>query len=213
MNYSFERKAGIALIVFALLLVCTIILHPSGGSLEHLLNISRLIVITHTIAIFSLPIGGIGFWGLSRKIGRDHFGSMLAFAMMLLGLIAALLAAATNGLVIPIYLQHYKDASPQTISTITPILQYGFAVNHAFDYVYTVAFSVAILCWSIAILMTKKLPVWIGWFGIVLSLLTAVVFLSGTAVNNVHGLRIFVTGTVVWILLMGTVLYQEKFKA
>lgn len=213
MNYSFERKAGIALIAFALLLVCTIILHPSGGSLEHLLNISRLIVITHTIAIFSLPIGGIGFWGLSRKIGRDHFGSMLAFAMMLLGLIAALLAAATNGLVTPIYLQHYKDASPQTISTITPMLQYGFAVNHAFDYVYTAAFSLAILCWSIAILMTKKLPVWLGWFGIALSLLTAVVFLSGTAVNNVHGLRIFVTGIVFWILLTGTVLCQEKLKA
>ncbi len=210
MNYSFERKAGIALIAFALLLVCTIMLHPSGGSLEHLLSISRLIVITHTIAIFSLPIGGVGFWGLSRKIGRDHFGSMLALAMMLLGLIAALLAAGTNGLVIPIYLQHYKDASPQTISNIIPILQYGFAVNHAFDYVYTGAFSIAILCWSTAILMTKKLPVWIGWFGIALPLLTAVVFLSGTAVNNVHGLRIFATGIVAWILLIGIVLCKEN---
>jgi hypothetical protein len=175
-----------------------------------LLSISRLIVITHAIAIFSLSIGGIGFCGLSRKIGRDHFGSMLAPAMMLLGLMAALLAAGTNGLAIPIYLQHYKDASPQTISTITPILQFGFAINHAFDYVYTGAFSVAILCWSIAILMTKKLPVWIGWFGIALSLLTAVVFLSGGAVNNVHGLRIFVTGIVAWILVVGTVLCKEK---
>jgi len=69
---------------------------------------------------------------------------------------------------------------------------------------------VAILCWSIAILMTKKLPLWIGWFGIALSLLTATVFISGTAVNNVHGLRIFVTSIVVWILLIGAVLCKEK---
>ena len=207
MNYSFERKAGIALIAFALLLVCTIVLHPSGGSLEHMLSISKLIVITHTIAIFSLPIGGIGFWGLSRKIGTDHFGSMLAFAMMSLGLIAALLAAGNNGLVIPIFLQHYKDVSQETI---TPILKYGYAVNLAFDYIYTGAFTVAILCWSIAILMTKKLPLWIGWFGIALSLLTAAIFIFGTPVNNVHGLRIFVTSIVVWILLTGAILYKEK---
>lgn len=199
-----------ALIAFALLLVCTIVLHPSGGSPEHMLNISKLIVLTHSIAIFSLPIGGIGFWGLSRKIGTDHFGSMAAFAMMLLGLIAALIAGGNNGLVIPIYLQHYKDAPLQTITNITPILQYGFAVNHAFDYIYTGAFCAAILCWSIAILTTKKLPLWIGWFGIALSLLIAAVFISGTAVNNVHGLRIFVTGIVVWILLTGALLYKEK---
>lgn len=210
MNYSTERKAGIALIAFALLLVCTIVLHPSGGSLEHILNMSMLIMVTHAIAIFSLPIGAIGFWGLSRKIGTDHFGSMLALAMMLLGLIAALLAAGNNGLVIPIYLQHYKDASLQTITNITPVIQYGVAVNQAFDYIYTGAFCVAILCWSIAILMTNKLPLWIGWLGIVLSLLTATVFISGTAVNNVHGLRIFVTGIVVWILLTGAVLFKEK---
>lgn len=210
MNYSFERKAGIALIAFALLLVCTIVLHPSGGSLEHMLNISGLIVITHTIAIFSLPVGGIGFWGLSRKIGTDHFGSTLALAMMLLGMIAALIAAGNNGLVIPLYLQHYKDAPLQTITNITPIIKYGFAVNLAFDYIYTGAFCMAILSWSIAILMTKKLPLWIGWFGIALSLLTATIFISGTAVNNVHGLRIFVTGIVVWTLLTGAILYKEK---
>jgi hypothetical protein len=213
MKYSLERQAGLALIVFCLLLVCTIILHPSGGSIGHLLSISRLIIITHTIAIFSLPIGGVGFWGLSRKIGKDHFGSMLALAMMLLGLIAALLAGATNGLVLPIYLQYYKDAPPETIAGITPILQYGFSVNHAFDYIYTGAFAMAILCWSIAILMTKRLPVWLGWFGIALFLLTTVVFLSGTAVNSVHGLRIFVIGIVAWILLAGTALYKEKIKA
>jgi len=213
MKYSLEKQAGLALILFCLLLVCTIILHPSGGSLEHLLSMSRLIVTTHTIAIFSLPIGGIGFWGLSRKIGRDHFASMLAFSMILLGLIAALLAGATNGLVLPIYLQHYKEATPGTLANITPMLQYGFAVNHAFDYIYTGAFAVAILCWSITILLTKKLPVWLGWFGIALFLLMAIIFLSGTAVNTVHGLRIFVTGMVAWILLTGSVLYQDKPKA
>jgi hypothetical protein len=79
-----------------------------------------MIVITHSVAILSLPFGWIGFWGLTLKLGTDKFGSVLAFAMISLGLIAVLLAGATNGLVFPIFMQHYKDASPETMTAIDP---------------------------------------------------------------------------------------------
>jgi hypothetical protein len=209
MNNSFERKAGISLIVFAFLLVVTMVLHPAGGSIEHIINITGIIVVTHSIAIFSLPFGWVGFWGLTRKIGTDHFASVLGFAMVSLGLIAALLAGATNGLAAPVFLQHYKDAPAETLTAIDPILRYGFAVNHAFDYVYTGAFCVAIACWSIAILRTRTLAVWIGWFGIVLALVTAAIFISGVAVNNLHGLRIFISCIMLWIVLTGVVLWRK----
>ncbi len=210
MNNSFEKKAGLSLIAFTILLVFTMMLHPAGGSIEHLVKISRMIAITHAIAILSLPFGWIGFWGLTQKIGKDHFLSMLAFAFMSLGLMAALLAAATNGLVLPIFLQHHKDATPEIIDSIRPIIQYGFAINHAFDYIYTGAFSLAILCWSIAIVRTKKLAAWIGWSGIAVSSIVAIIFISGMAVNNLLGLRIFVTAIVIWILLVGADMYKQE---
>lgn len=209
MNQSFDRQAGIALIIFCILLVCTIVLHPAGGSIQHLINMTTLIVITHSIAICSLPLGWVGFWGLTRKIGMDHFWSVLAFAMVSLGLVAALCAAATNGLVLPIYLQHYAEAPTETPNVIDPVLRYSFAVNHAFDYIYTGAFCLAILCWSIAILTTRKLATWLGWFGIALPLLIIVLLISGMAVNSVHGLRIFVTAIIVWILLIGVSLSKQ----
>lgn len=34
--------------------------------------------------------------------------------MVCFALIATLLAAATNGLILPLYLQHYKEAAPDT---------------------------------------------------------------------------------------------------
>src|ERR1700733_2172051 len=148
MNTPIAPKSGTALIIFTILLVFTIVLHPTGGrSIGHLIDMTMLIIVTHSIAILSLPVGGIGFWGLTVRIGADRFGSILAFGMAVLGLVAALLAGATNGLVMPIFLQQYKGAAPDTIAAIKPLLQYGFAVNHAFDYVYTGAFAVAILCW------------------------------------------------------------------
>jgi hypothetical protein len=210
MNNPFEKNAGIALIVFTILLVFTMVLHPAGGSVEHLIHISKNIVIIHSIALLSIPFGWIGFWGLTRKIGTDHFGSMLAFVMASIGLLAAMLAATTNGLVLPIFLQHYREATPETITAIKPILRYGSAMNHAFDYMYTVAFCLAILCWSISIIHTRKLAVWIGWVGIVLSLAVAAFFISGVAVNNLEGFRIFITSIVVWILVVGVGLWRNK---
>jgi hypothetical protein len=209
MNNSFERKAGISLIIFSILLVFTIVLHPTGGSLQHIMNITGMIVVTHSVAILSLPFGWLGFRGLTRKLGTDHFAAELGFAMASLGLIAALCAGATNGLAVPIFLQHYKDATPETLTAIDPILRYSFAFNHAFDYIYTGAFCLAILCWSIAILHTRTLPIWIGWLGGIVSVATAVIFLSGEAVNKLPGLRIFVASILIWILLVGRVLYQH----
>src|SRR5215211_8555707 len=143
MNNSQGKTAGIALIVFVILLVFTMLLHPSGGSIEHLIRITNVIVVTHAIAIFSLPFGWIGFWGLTRTLGTERPTSMLGFAFISLGLVAVMMAAATNGIVVPVLLQQYKGATPQDIDAIRPVLRYAFAVNHAFDYIYTGAFCVA----------------------------------------------------------------------
>ena len=209
MNYITYKKAGLSLIIFTVLLVFTMLHHPSGGSMQHLGDITTMIVITHSVAILSLPFGWIGFWGLTLKLGTDKFGSVLAFAMISLGLVAVLLAGATNGLVFPIFMQHYKDASPETMTAIDPVLRYSLAVNHAFDYVYTVAIGLAVLCWSIVIVVTRKLPVWIGWTGVALAIFIVALFIFGVGVNSVHGLRLFGTGLVLWLLVVGGVLARR----
>jgi hypothetical protein len=210
MNNSPGKNAGLALIAFAVLLIFTMLLHPAGGSVHHLIRISKTIVITHAIAVFSLPFGWIGFWGLTKKLGMDNFASLLGFGMISLGLVAVMMAAATNGIVTPIYLQHYKDATDQTIDSIRPMLRYGFAINNAFDYIYTGAFCAAILCWSVRILQTKKLPVWIGWLGIALAIISVIIFFVGVQVNSLEGFRLFAASIIIWVLLVGVTLYKQQ---
>src|SRR5215213_1652968 len=120
MNSISDKKAGIALLIFIILLVFTMLLHPAGGSIERLIKITRLIVITHAIAIAALPFGGIGFWGLTRKLGADRLAATLGFAFISLGLVAVMMAAGFNGIVTPIFLQDYKDAAPESINAIRP---------------------------------------------------------------------------------------------
>jgi hypothetical protein len=213
MNNPTDKHAGIALIVFAVLLLFTMILHPAGGSIAHLVDITGVLVTTHAVAILALPFGWIGFWGLTSKIGMMRFGSMLAFGAASLALVAVMLAAATNGIILPIYLQPYRDATPETIAAIKPILQYGAAVNHAFDYIYTGAFCLAILGWSIEILFTRALPRWMGWFGIVLSVATASIFIGGLAVNSLKGFHIFAACIILWVLITGKVLYDHAYRS
>jgi high-affinity Fe2+/Pb2+ permease len=66
------------------------------------------------------------------------------------------------------------------------------------------------LSWSIMILTTKKLPAWLGWLGIVLSIAAAVIFLAGVDVNSLQGFRLFVTSIVMWIALAGLKLWTTK---
>jgi hypothetical protein len=156
-----------------------------------------------------LPFGWLGFWGLTRKLGTDHFGSMIAFAMISFGLIAVMLAASVNGLVLPIFLQDYHNATPEKLASIKPVIRYSFAINHAFDYIYTFAFCGAILAWSICILSTRKLPRWLGWLGIVLSITAMIIFLFVIATNSLQGFRLFVTTIIVWLMLVALQLVKK----
>ena len=109
MSRAFEKQAGVALIVFTILILFTMVFHPTGGNFQHLLMIIPMLLITHSIAILSLPFAALGFWGLTKRIGFDNLFAVSAFAMSLVALVAALLAASTNGLILPLYVFQYKD--------------------------------------------------------------------------------------------------------
>jgi hypothetical protein len=203
MKTNFERNAGICLIIFILLMTFTMVMHPAGGGVAHLQKIRNTIIITHAIAIFSLPFAFIGFWGLTRMTGTDNFFSAAAFSFVSFGLVAVLIAAAANGLIMPLFLDKYRDAAPDVIASLKPVLSYSFSMNAAFDYIYSAAFCMAILGWSIAIILSKKLPIWIAWLGIVIAVIGAAMFFSGFAITGLQGFRIFVSTIIIWIAAAG----------
>ncbi|MBS1663421.1 MAG: hypothetical protein JST68_20430 [Bacteroidetes bacterium] len=210
MNTNLQKQAGIALIAFTILLVLTMVLHPVGGNVERLIRLSGMIIAVHSLAIFSLPFGGLGFWGLTRQLGKDQFLPLLAFIMACFGLVAAMLAASANGLIMPFFLQRYRDADPAMLDSIQPVLRYSFMINLAFDYVYTIAFSLAIGCWSVTILRTKLLASWLGWLGLAQVAAAIVTLAMGVAVNHLMGFRLFVTTVVIWLVFVGLDLYKRK---
>ena len=179
------------------------VMHPAGGSIEHLLKISSTIIITHSIVILSIPFGLLGFWGLTHRLGINTILSIAAFITMSVGMIAVLCAAAINGLTLPLFLRHYDRATPELLNSIKPILTYNSSLNHAFDFIYMGAACLSILLWSILILKTSLLPKWLGWLGIVLSSIAVVSTIGGFDFVDLTGFRIFISGFIVWTVMVG----------
>jgi hypothetical protein len=207
-----NKSAGLSLIIGSSLMVVTMVLHPVGGNFDHLLRIISVAIISHCIAILSIPFISIGFYGILKRIGSTSFFSISGFAIAMTGLVAVLIAAALNGLALPFMVKAYEGASPELIESIQPILKYNSKLNHAFDYIYIGGTCLSMLFWSIAILKTKSFPLWIGYLGLTLSCSAIVMLFLGFYFVDLHGFRIFIFGGVAWNVAMGAFLLMTGKK-
>ncbi len=209
MANQFHKSSGFALILGSLLMICTMILHPSGGSIKHIIAISNTIIAAHSLAIFSLPIILFGFYGLSDKLSESYKISTLALMIIAFGLIEAMLAALINGLAIPYFLEKYADNPEMHESIIKPIIIFGFSMNKPLDYVFIGAFCLAISLYSLLMIRTRKMPVWLGYYGILLMAASVTGALTGFVFTSLMGFRIFVFSLAGWILITGYFLIRK----
>ncbi len=210
MKISSEKNAGVALIIGSLLMAVTMALHPVGGNVEHLLKTVRVIVISHSIALLAVPFLAVGFWGLTKKLGSDSFLPSIAFSMVVMGLIAGMIAATINGIALPLFIQNFKGVSPDITASIKSILKNNIAINQAFDFVFIAAICLSTLFWSIAIIITKTLQQWLGYFGITLFIAVITMLVSGFIFTNLHGFRLFILTNVIWIGLIAMNLIRSR---
>jgi len=191
-------------------MVITMVLHPAGGGFEKLSKDPFLTILSHGLAVFSIPFIGIGFFALSKLLGLEKFFPLLGFGVLAVGLIATMLAATLNGIAEPIYAMKYADASAATIQTLTPIFAYGKALNQAFDYIFIGAFLFSTLCWSISMIKSQIFPKMLGWLGVVMFVVAMLSMLSGVSFITVVGLRIFIFTWVIWIFFVAYYMSQKQ---
>lgn len=199
------RQAGLLLLIGAFLWIVTIVLHPMGGSVEHLRSIRGLIMGTHIIAILSLPFCAYGFYGTMHYCGHSLM-SQLGFIFSLFSLVAAMGAAGINGLALPLFIDGLNEASNENIS---PIMQYSMALNHMFDYIFMGGLIIAVFLWSISIVRNRDTNKWLGYFGILISTLFIVLMIFGFYFLDLPGFRVFVLTFIVWILGLGILMLRK----
>lgn len=209
MDFQFKRTSGISLIIGSLLLIATMVLHPSGGSVEHILHISKVIVGSHSLAILCLPFIGFGFYGISEALQTPGRVATLAFMMAALGLVAAMIAGTINGLTLPLFLSHSADAIQSQPELVQSIVRYGAAINQPMDYVFIISILLAMGIWSVLILRTAVFPKWAGYLGISFLLLVLIGLVMRFNFIDLTGFRIFIFGLLSWIVSMGVLMMRR----
>lgn len=210
METKFYKSTGISLVIGSILAIVTMIMHPSGGSVEHIIKTATPIQITHSLAIYCLPFILFGFYGLTHKLSGEWKLSTLAFIIIAFGLFAAMLAALFNGLALPTFLNKYSGNVDQNITVLKPIMNYGFAINKALDYVFIISLCSAIAVYSLIIITSKKLSKWIGYYGLAIIIVAILGGLFGFMFASLTGFRISVFSIAGWILYTGISLIQSQ---
>ncbi len=202
MENEFKKASGISLLIGSLLLVATMVLHPSGGDIEHILRIKTVIIVSHSLAILSLPFIGFGFWGISVNLTTKSRVSLLAFMIAAFGLIAAMVAATINGLTLPLFISEVANQDFDA-NTIHLINAYGRYINIPMDYILILSFGLAISIWSVLMVKGVNFPKWMGYYGLVLMVAGLVALLNQFNFAGLFGFRVFIFGIVSWVIAVG----------
>lgn len=209
---KFRKLAGIGLAFGSVLATLTMALHPLGGTLAAIAKMSNSFIFTHGMAIFCIPFIAFGFWGLSTVLITKSRMSFLAFSVICFGLVAVLIAGTIDGFVLPSFASKYANSSVDN-AILHSIRTYGFFINLAFDYIFIGAFSVALLIWSCLIIYHKQLPVWLGYYGLLIVLSTVAAVLLKFNLANVFGFSLYIFGIVSWKIVAGIVLMRSSKEA
>jgi len=209
MEKQFYKLSGACLFTGAMLMVLTMVLHPSGGSIEHILQIKKVIVLSHSMAIVSVPILAFGFYGLSLRLKTPSKLSYLAFSFVIFGLFAAMIAGTINGLTLPLFLEKATE-NGMDVNTIKAINWYGRYINLPMDYILIGGLTAAIALWSIVMFRSAHFPRWLAIWGLSIAVLGGIAAVLGFNFASLLGFRVFVFGVAGWILITAACVFRVQ---
>ncbi len=205
MEKQFKKASGISLLSGAVLATLTMAMHPIGGSLAEIAAKKSIFMFSHALAIVSIPFIAFGFWGLSTALATKGRIAFLAFSVTCFGLIAVMIAGTVNGFVLPMFASNYANSTID-ISVVQAIRDYGWLIGTAMDYFFIVALSFAILIWSVIVVITGQLSKWLGYYGMLMVVVTLLGLLMKFNFTTVLGFGLFIFSLVSWIIIAAILL-------
>jgi hypothetical protein len=204
-----KKLAGISLLLGSLMAVLTMVLHPLGGDMQHIVKISGVLVFSHSLAIACVPLIAFGLWGLCNLLTTPNRLAMLGFFVTMLGLGAAALAGTINGLVLPKFASHFVDSKVDE-GTLDAILDYARFFNGALAYIFMASITMAILIWSVLMIGRNGLMKWFGYYGLLVMLFGIVALFSRSNMTSVSLFGAFAFGMASWLMLTGLLLIKTN---
>ena len=199
MEKQFKNASGISLLTGAVLATITMAMHPVGGSLEEIAAKKGVFIFTHSLALISIPFIAFGFWGLATALATKSRISFLSFAVSCFGLIAVMAAGTLNGFVLPIFASNYSGSAVDG-AVLQAVRDYGWLLGSSMDYIFITGLSIAIVIWSGIMIATGQLSKWLGYYGLLIVVVTVLGFLMKFNFTTEFGFGVFIFSLVSWLI-------------
>jgi hypothetical protein len=206
-----NRLGGWALVAGAVVSILVMLFHPGGAhhvSKAQFENLIALIIGVHALAMAGLPVSFAGALVLTRRLDSPGRIAVVGLIVYGFGLLAYMAAAAMSGLVTPGVLREMVAHTPASEQWHT-LLDYSHSINQAFAQIGAVAFCVAIVLWSVAMLRGRVFPVGLAIYGLASSVVIFAALILGFLDLELHGFILITFAQVIWFGGAGISLIQK----
>ncbi len=191
-----DLPSGLLLVASALAMTTVMLVHPTSP-------LETLNGAVHGLALIATPALFLGLLGVHQRLAPSRL-STAALVAWGFGSVAVACSAVASGFVAPAVIAQIKAAGESRVPQA--FLLYTFLWNQGFAAVNVVAWAVAILLWSVAVVRTGRLPGALAGGGFVVATLVLLGFGSGHVRTDVHGFGIITFLQSAWLICLGTVL-------
>lgn len=205
-----DKVAGLILIVGSVGFVATMAIHPTGGSLEKIIQQARLNIGAHALAITSMGLLLAGFLRLARALRPERPWADIGLVAFAFAAGAGTLDAICNSLVIQALAERTAAADSDAKPMWRAILLYNHLLSAALTQVLIAAAALSVLVWSLSLLRVGQSWTILGTAGLAVGLVSLFMLFSGRIRNNVHDFGLFVLGWAAWIIVLGAFLCRSK---
>lgn len=213
MNALQQRATGGMLCLGTALFILTMAAHPAGIDFgmdaEPFHAANRHAAAVHAMGLLGLPVMSAGMLGLALQLDARRPLVWLAGAFQALAMMAVLLAAICDGLVMSALAERAYAATGAAREGWVMAMHFDHELNQACAWVYAAGGSLAMLAWSAAMANaasgTRRLAV----LGGVAGLLCLLGMLSGHVGADRHGFTVLVGLQAVWTLATGVWLLRR----
>lgn len=212
MENQFKKVSGISLITGAILATITMAMHPVGGSLEEIASKKEIFIFTHSLALISVPFIAFGFWGLATALATKSKISFLSFAVSCFALVAVMLAGTLNGFVLPMFASKYSGSTADS-AILMAVRDYGWILGSSMDYIFIMGLSIAMVIWSVIMIVTGKLSKWLGYYGVLIVVVTTFGLLMKFDFTTDFGFGIYIFTLVSWLIIAALFLISSAKNA
>ena len=211
MEKQFRKASGISLLTGAVLATITMAIHPVGGSLAEIAARKGVFIVTHSLALISIPFIAFGFWGLATVLVTKSRISFPSFAVSCFGLIAVMAAGTLNGFVLPMFASNYAGSKVDG-AVLQAVRDYGWLLGSSMDYIFITGLSLAMAIWSGIMIATGHLSKWLGYYGLLIVVVTVSGLLMKFNFTNDVGFGVFIFTLVSWLIIAAILLIFSSKK-